>query len=66
MGALRAFAYDPNDTDEARLEKVTIALVAGSCTVAGGVWTLMYYVVFGMGLTALLPFCSSLSCRPPF
>ncbi len=51
------FAYDPSDSDEIRLEKSTIFLVAVSCCLAGMAWTVMYYVVFGFGLVAILPFC---------
>ncbi|UCG24625.1 MAG: adenylate/guanylate cyclase domain-containing protein [Chloroflexota bacterium] len=50
------FAYDPSDTDETRVEKFAIFLVAGACCLAGVIWTLMYYVVFGFGLITLLPF----------
>lgn len=50
------FAYDPQDSQEIRLEKFTIFLVAGACTVAGSIWSLMYMFVFGWGLTAQLPF----------
>lgn len=50
------FAYDPADTDEIRLEKFAIFLVAGSCCLAGVVWTAMYYAFFGWSVTTLLPF----------
>jgi adenylate cyclase len=50
------FAYDPEDTVEVRVEKFTVLLVAGLCCLAGLVWTAMYYAIFGLGLTALLPF----------
>lgn len=50
------FAYNRNDTEAVRLEKFAIFLVAGSCTVAGVLWTLMYYFIFGWGLIPLLPF----------
>lgn len=50
------FAYDPGDDEDIRLEKFTIFLVAGSCCLAGMAWTVMYYVVFGFGLIAALPF----------
>ena len=50
------FAYAPDDTDDVRLEKVTIFLVAASCCVAGSIWTAMYYIVFGFGLVSILPF----------
>ena len=51
------FAYDENDTDEIRVEKFAIFLVASACVVAGFVWALMYYFIFGIGLTTFLPFC---------
>ena len=50
-----AFAYSPDDTDETRLEKLAILLVAGSCCVAGTGWMIMYLILFGFGLTAALP-----------
>jgi len=49
------FAFDHNDTEENRLEKFAIFLVAGSCSLAGIIWTAMYYLVFGWGLTTALP-----------
>lgn len=55
MKALSAFAYDPNDSEGVRLEKIAILLVSGSCVVAGCVWSLMYYFVFDVGLTTALP-----------
>lgn len=50
-----SFAYDPSDSDELRLEKTTVFLVAASCCAAGVIWTAMYAFVFGWGLTAFLP-----------
>ena len=50
------FAHDPDDDEDIRLEKSTIFLVAGSCCLAGMAWAVMYYVVFGFGLIAALPF----------
>ena len=50
------FAHDPNDADEVKLEKFSVFLVAGSCCVAGTIWAAMYYFIFGMGLTTVLPF----------
>jgi adenylate cyclase len=50
-----AFAYHPDDTDEIRQEKLAILLVAGCCCVAGSVWTAMYLILFGPGVTAALP-----------
>ncbi|MGD2078583.1 MAG: adenylate/guanylate cyclase domain-containing protein [Chloroflexota bacterium] len=49
------FAYDPADSDERRVEKFAIFLVASACCLAGVVWTAMYYVVFGPGFTTWLP-----------
>jgi hypothetical protein len=49
------FAYDPRDTEEIRLEKFAIFLVASSCTLAGIIWTVMYYILFGWGLITFLP-----------
>lgn len=54
------FAYHPEDTEEIRLEKFSIFLVAGSCTLASCVWTTMYYFIFGLSLTTLLPFLFTL------
>jgi guanylate cyclase len=49
------FARHPDDTDEARVEKLAALLVAGSSCAAGAIWTLMYLIVFGWGLVAALP-----------
>lgn len=49
------FAYDSADTDDVRLEKFTIFLVAASCCIAGCMWSLMYRMVYGAGIIALLP-----------
>ncbi|MCH8272008.1 MAG: hypothetical protein IIB41_02020, partial [Candidatus Marinimicrobia bacterium] len=49
------FAFDPKDTEEIRLEKFAAFLVVASTTIAGCIWTVMYYFVFGWGLTSLLP-----------
>ena len=50
-----AFAYHPDDTDAIRQEKLAILLVAGCCCVAGSIWTIMYLILFGPGVTAALP-----------
>ncbi|MCA9871362.1 MAG: adenylate/guanylate cyclase domain-containing protein [Caldilineae bacterium] len=55
MNVLTSFAYDPSDTQEIRIEKFAALLVAGSCCLAGLVWSAMYIVVFGWGVTAALP-----------
>jgi len=49
------FAFDPKDTEEIRLEKFAAFLVAGSTTIAGIIWTAMYYFIFGWGLISQLP-----------
>jgi guanylate cyclase len=49
------FAYQPSDSDSLHFEKFAAFLIAASCCLAGVVWTLMYYLIFGLRLTALLP-----------
>ncbi|MGB5848437.1 MAG: sensor histidine kinase [Ignavibacteriaceae bacterium] len=49
------FAYNSEDTEDVRLEKFAALLVAGSCSLAGVVWTVKYYFILGWGLTTLLP-----------
>ncbi len=49
------FAHHPDDSAEVRSEKLAAFIVAGSCCVAGSLWTVMYVVIFGWGLTAALP-----------
>ena len=56
MRLLEKFAYNFSDDAEIRQEKVAAIIVAGSCCIAGSIWTLMYYLIFGIGLTAFLPF----------
>ncbi len=55
MRLLSSFAHDPSDTTEIRIEKLTALLVAGSCCIAGVIWSLMYLGIFGPGLVAALP-----------
>jgi signal transduction histidine kinase len=58
MNNLRTFfAYNSKDSHEIRLEKFAAFLVAGSCTLAGCIWMVMYYGIFGWGLVSLLPGC---------
>lgn len=52
---LSRFAHDDRDTENIRLAKLTAIIVAGSCCVAGAVWALMYYCIFGFGITTVLP-----------
>jgi signal transduction histidine kinase len=49
------FAYNSEDTEEIRLEKFAALLVAGSCTLAGVVWSAKYYLIIGWGFTTLMP-----------
>jgi len=49
------FAYQPGDSDSLRFEKFAAFLIAASCCLAGLVWTLMYTLIFGLSLTAVLP-----------
>lgn len=55
MNLTTFFAFDPADTEEIRLEKFAIFLLAGSCCIAGCIWAAMYYLIFGWGLTTMLP-----------
>lgn len=55
MIALSQFAYDENDSETVRLEKLAILLISGSCIAAGCVWAAMYFFLFGWGLVTALP-----------
>ena len=55
MKLTERFAYDPDDTAELRAEKFAIFLVALSCSLAGCIWSAMYFVIFGATIIALLP-----------
>lgn len=49
------FAYDPGDSEEIRLEKFAIFILATTCSLAGSVWAVTYYFVFGPEPVVLLP-----------
>jgi hypothetical protein len=49
------FAHRSDDTEELAFIKQLIFLVALSCSVCGLFWSLLYCIVFGWGLTAVLP-----------
>jgi hypothetical protein len=55
-----SFAFDPDDSDDLRTQKMSIFLVASSCCVAGLFWSAMYFAVFGAGLIAAMPLLFSI------
>lgn len=50
------FAYRPGDSDEDAFMKMLILIIALSCSLCGLMWSGMYFFVFGLGLTSILPF----------
>ena len=55
MNLKTLFAYNPLDSEEIRLEKFSIFILATACSIAGTVWAITYYFVLGWVLTILLP-----------
>ena len=53
---MRDFAHHPDDSPDVAFSKLFVVIVALSCCACGLVWSAMYYAVFGLGLTAILPF----------
>lgn len=51
------FACSGEDTEEMTLEKFSAFLISTSCTVAGSIWTAMYYHLFGWSIVTALPAC---------
>jgi len=49
------FAYNPSDSPETRFSKKLILIVALSCSSCGLMWSAMYYLFLGAGLTMILP-----------
>jgi class 3 adenylate cyclase len=49
------FAHRSDDTEELAFIKQLIFLVSLSCCVCGLLWSFLYCIVFGWGLTAVLP-----------
>ncbi len=49
------FAAHEGDSTELTFTKALIAVVASTCSLCGLLWGLMYYLVFGLGITAALP-----------
>ena len=55
MNLKTVFAYNPNDSEEIRLEKFSIFILAAACSIAGIAWTITYYFVLGWTKVVLLP-----------
>lgn len=49
------FARNTTDTEDVRSEKIAILLVSGSCSIAGLVWSTIYWGIFGWELPTFLP-----------
>lgn len=52
---LKKYAWNEADSDELRFSKFLILIISIVCCFCGGVWSVMYYVFLGYGLTMLLP-----------
>lgn len=50
-----SFAYSPNDSEEIRLEKFAIFILAMACSIAGSIWAVTYFLVFGLMRLVILP-----------
>lgn len=50
-----SFASKEGDTKEVTFNKFLILIIALSCCLCGMIWSIMYYFVFGVGLTMALP-----------
>lgn len=55
MNLINQFANNSLDSDELRLKKKSAIIISGACTIAGVGWTVMYLIIYGFGLTAILP-----------
>lgn len=55
VNILNRFAHKPEDSTDLAFEKKLILVIALSCCGCGLAWSLLYYIVFGFGLTAYLP-----------
>lgn len=53
--SIKNFAHKAGDTDNQSFMKGFILAIALSCSFFGIIWSLIYYIVFGFGLTMLLP-----------
>ena len=55
MNIADRFAYDIKDTESVRAEKSSIFLLAIASCVAGILWSIMYYRIYGWGVISFLP-----------
>lgn len=53
---VNGFASRPEDSTDLAFEKKLILLIALTCCGFGLIWSLLYYSIFGLGLTMALPF----------
>ncbi len=51
----KKYAFRSDDTEEIASSKQLILLVSLCCCLCGLLWSLLYVVIFGFGLTAILP-----------
>ena len=49
------YSYNISDTEEIRLAKSMILIIANSCCFCGLIWSGIYYYLFGLGFTSILP-----------
>ena len=54
-GYFSSFAAKEGDSKDVSFNKLLIFIIALSCCFCGMVWSIMYYFVFGVGLTMILP-----------
>jgi len=52
---LKGFAKKQSDSEDIVFKKLLILIVALSCSTFGLIWSVIYYAVFGFGLTMILP-----------
>ncbi len=55
MNLTTIFAYNPRDSEEIRLEKFSIFILAVACSIAGIAWAVTYYFVLGWIKVVLFP-----------
>ena len=56
LNKLREFAREEGDSEELAFKKLNLIAIASICCACGVLWSCLYLVVFGFGLTAALPF----------